>query len=152
MHPHGPAHIPVMTPPLVDLPRACATPPARAPPLTEQSLPSGTGLRYKMAAARPDPPIPSSPTQESLSPEPPDLVRAMKGVWAGGSRRRHRRAGGGVKAGPRRIGRGYGNTLGRGLRRSLLRMRSKAWLRWVLRTGCVLGLDEYWEKTRVLFA
>lgn len=29
-----------------------------------------------------------------------------------------------------------------------MRMRSKAWLRWVLRTGCVLGLDEYWEKTR----
>ena len=127
--------------------RSAASP---APPFAEQSLPSGTGLRYKMAAARPDPPIPSSPTRESPSPEPPDLVRATKGSGPGVHSEEDRRARGGIKAGPRTIGRGYGNPLGRGLGRSLWGMRSEAWLRRVLKTACVLGLVGSRERTREL--
>jgi hypothetical protein len=40
----GPAHLPVMIPPLVDLPRACAAPPARPRPSRSNLCPQGPGL------------------------------------------------------------------------------------------------------------
>lgn len=104
----APGHGPALRRPAVRL-RSAASP---APPLAERSLASGTGFSYKMAAAHPDPPIPSSPTRESPSPEPSDLVGRRRGL----GREFTAKESAGQGAGPRRTGRGYGNTPGAGLR------------------------------------
>lgn len=122
-------------PPFAALPCACAAPPARPRPTRSDHWPRGQGLATRWP--------PRTRTPRFRAHRPGSRHPRSRRTWCGRRRGLGReftaKEGAGQGAGPKRTGRSMVTFWGRGLGRSLWGMRSEAWLRRGLKTGCALA-------------